>query len=151
MLRAALVAGGSGLQAADAAEDEKYGKGRRGEELPAELARRESRLAKIRAAKAESEGEARRQAEEQKAAAEAKLAERREQEARTGQKARGREPRVPDPEQAVPMARFQSPVSSANSFAGCTTAPSTSLSSTPARMRAAPRVARRPRRSPITM
>ena len=94
-------------EAADAAEDEKYGKGRRGEELPAELARRESRLAKIRAAKAELEGEARRQAEEQKAAAEAKLAERREQEARTGQKARGREPRVPDPEQAVPDAKAQ--------------------------------------------
>lgn len=89
-------------EAVDAAEDEKYGKGRRGDELPAELARRESRLAKIRAAKAELEAEARQQAEEQKAAAEAKIAARREQEARTGKKARGREPQVPDPDQAVP-------------------------------------------------
>ena len=89
-------------EAADAAEDEKYGKGKRGDELPAELARRESRLAKIRAAKAELEAEARQQAEEQKAAAEAKIAARREQEARTGKKARGRDPQVPDPNQAVP-------------------------------------------------
>jgi transposase len=35
----------------DAAEDEKFGKDRRGDELPAELARRESRLAKLREAK----------------------------------------------------------------------------------------------------
>src|SRR5271166_1557840 len=33
-------------EAEDAAEDEKYGKGRSGDDLPAELARRESRLAK---------------------------------------------------------------------------------------------------------
>lgn len=89
-------------EAADADEDAKYGKGRRGDELPDELARRESRLAKIRAAKAELEAEARQQAEEQKAAAEAKLAARREQEARTGKKARGREPQVPDPDKAAP-------------------------------------------------
>src|SRR5208337_2593869 len=36
----------------DAEEDGKYGKGKRGDELPEELARRESRLAKIREAKA---------------------------------------------------------------------------------------------------
>jgi len=42
--------------AVDAAEDAQYGQGRRGDELPAELARRESRLAKIReAAKAAQE------------------------------------------------------------------------------------------------
>jgi transposase len=35
----------------DAAEDAQYGKDRRGDELPAELARRESRLAKLRQAK----------------------------------------------------------------------------------------------------
>jgi len=40
---------------ADACEDEKYGKGKRGDELPEELSRRESRLAKIQAAKAELE------------------------------------------------------------------------------------------------
>jgi transposase len=42
----------------DAAEDERFGKDRRGDELPAELARRESRLAKLREAKAGLEAEA---------------------------------------------------------------------------------------------
>ena len=46
-------------EAADAAEDEAFGKGRRGDEVPAELARRESRLAKMRAAKEAIEAEAR--------------------------------------------------------------------------------------------
>ena len=36
----------------DAEEDAKFGKGKRGDELPKELARRESRLKKIREAKA---------------------------------------------------------------------------------------------------
>jgi len=94
-------------EAVDGAEDEKYGKGQGGDELPAELARRESRLAKIRAAKAELEAEARQKAEEKKAAAETKVAERREQETRTGQKAKGREPEIPDPEQAVPEGKAQ--------------------------------------------
>jgi transposase len=94
-------------QAQDAAEDEKYGKGKRGDELPAELARRESRLAKIRAAKADLEAEAKREAERQKAAAEAKIAERRQMEEKTGKKARGRDPQVPDPEQAVPDEKAQ--------------------------------------------
>jgi transposase len=49
----------------DAEEDALYGKGKRGDELPAELARRESRLEKIREAKAALEAQA-------KAAAEAK-------------------------------------------------------------------------------
>jgi transposase len=93
--------------AVDAAEDEKYGKGQGGDELPAELARRESRIVKIRAAKAELEAEARQKAEEKKAAAETKVGERREQEARTGQKAKGREPEIPDPEQAVPEGKAQ--------------------------------------------
>ncbi|HWS91906.1 MAG TPA: transposase, partial [Mycobacterium sp.] len=43
----------------DKAEDAKFGKNRRGDELPAELARRETRLAKIREAKAAVEDEAR--------------------------------------------------------------------------------------------
>src|ERR1019366_9127215 len=38
-------------EAADAAEDQQYGKDRRGDELPAELQRRESRLTRIREAK----------------------------------------------------------------------------------------------------
>ena len=37
-------------EAADAAEDAEYGRDRRGDELPAELHRRESRLARIREA-----------------------------------------------------------------------------------------------------
>jgi hypothetical protein len=53
------------------------------------------------------EAEARQKAEEKKAAAETKVAERREQETRTGQKAKGREPEIPDPEQAVPEGKAQ--------------------------------------------
>ena len=94
-------------EAVDAAEDEKYGKGQGGEELPAELARRESRLAKIGAAKAELEAEAKQKAEEKKAAAEAQIEQRREQAARTGKKMSGREPQVPDPEQAGPDPKAQ--------------------------------------------
>ena len=45
-------------EAADEAEDKQYGKGKRGDELPPELARRESRLRKIREAKAALEEEA---------------------------------------------------------------------------------------------
>jgi len=48
-------------EAEDAAEDEKFGKGTSGDDLPAELARRESRLAKLQAAKAELEAKARQQ------------------------------------------------------------------------------------------
>ena len=91
----------------DAAEDAQYGKGRRGDELPAELARRESRLKKIAQAKAELEQEAREKAEQERAAAEAKLAQRREEQERTGKKKRGRAPQVPDPEQAKPEAKAQ--------------------------------------------
>ena len=43
----------------DAEEDDRYGKGKRGDELPAELQRRETRLAKIQEAKAALEAEAR--------------------------------------------------------------------------------------------
>ncbi len=49
----------------DKAEDAKFGKNRRGDELPAELARRESRLAKIREAKAALEDQARQRARDQ--------------------------------------------------------------------------------------
>src|ERR1039458_2198324 len=51
----------------DAEEDGKYGKGKRGDELPKELARRESRLAKIREAKAALEQEAKEAAEKKQA------------------------------------------------------------------------------------
>lgn len=49
-------------EAADEQEDAHYGRERRGDELPAELARRDSRLQKIREAKAALEAEARAQA-----------------------------------------------------------------------------------------
>ena len=94
-------------EATDAAEDAAYGKGKRGDELPEELARRASRLQKIAQAKAELEQEARQKAEQERAAAEAKLAARREQEERTGKKKRGREPRVPDPDKATPDGKAQ--------------------------------------------
>ena len=68
----------------DAVEDAQYGKGKRGDELAEELARRDSRLKKIREAKAA-----------------------REQEAQTGRKAGGHDPRVPDPEQARPEPKAQ--------------------------------------------
>jgi len=84
----------------DEAEDAQYGKGKRGDELPEELQRRESRLKKIREAKAELEQEAKEEAEQLRAEAEAKIAKRREQEAQTGKKAGGHDPKVPDPEQA---------------------------------------------------
>ncbi|HEY6253364.1 MAG TPA: IS1182 family transposase [Candidatus Angelobacter sp.] len=50
-------------EAADAEEDERYGRDRRGDELPAELARRETRLQRIREAKRALEERAREQAE----------------------------------------------------------------------------------------
>jgi hypothetical protein len=92
-------------QRVDAAEDAQYGPGRRGDELPAELARRESRLRKIREAKAALEAEARAQAAE--AAAQAKLAARERQAETTGRKPRGRPPQVPDPAQAAPAPKAQ--------------------------------------------
>ena len=49
----------------DNAEDRKYGKGKRGDEWPEELKRRETRLEKIRKAMKELEEEARQQAEEE--------------------------------------------------------------------------------------
>ncbi len=91
----------------DAEEDGKYGKGRRGDELPPELARRESRLAKIREAKAALEREAREEAEKKKAEVEAQLQERERQEQARGRKFGGRSPQVPDPEQAKPKPEAQ--------------------------------------------
>jgi transposase len=94
-------------QQVDAAEDGQYGRGRRGDELPAELARRQSRLAKIREAKAALEAEAHAQAAEAAAAAQAKLAERERQAATTGRKPSGPLPTVPDPTHATPKPRAQ--------------------------------------------
>ena len=91
----------------DAAEDALYGKGRRGDELPDELSRRDSRLKKIQQAKAELEQEAAEKVEQQRAEAEAKRAARRDQEQQTGKKSRGRKPKAPAPEQAQPEAKAQ--------------------------------------------
>jgi transposase len=91
----------------DAEEDGKYGKGKRGDELPAELARRESRLAKIREAKAALEQEAKEKSEEEKASVEAQLRERQKQEQERGRQFGGRKPQVPDPEQARPDPKAQ--------------------------------------------
>ena len=90
-------------QQVDAAEEAQYGRGRRGDELPAELARRESRLTKIRAAKAALEQEAKAQAAHEAEAARAKLAAR---EHRVGS-AKGKPAQVPDPEQARPAPTAQ--------------------------------------------
>ena len=91
----------------DGREDQAYGEGKRGDELPEELARRESRLNKIRQAKAEREEEARERAEQAAVEAQAKIEERRLKEQQSGQKARGRKPEVVDPQQAVPEPKAQ--------------------------------------------
>ncbi len=82
----------------DTAEDAQYGPGRRGDELPAELARRETRLAKIRAAKAALEQEAREQAAQEAEAARAKNAAR---EQRVGS-AKGKPATIPNIDEARP-------------------------------------------------
>lgn len=72
----------------DEAEDAEYGRDKRGDELPAELAYREGRLKKIREAKEALEREAREEAEARKREADAKRAEK---------DTRGRRPNDPDP------------------------------------------------------
>ena len=72
----------------DEAEDREYGRDKRGDELPVELAHREGRLKKIREAKAELEREAREAAEAKKREADAKRAEK---------DPRGKMPNAPDP------------------------------------------------------
>ncbi len=91
----------------DAEEDAKYGKGKRGDELPEELRRRESRIAKIREAKAALEQEARERAEQAAVEARAKIAKRQQQEEQSGRKARGRPPEVKNPEEAKPLPKAQ--------------------------------------------
>jgi transposase len=78
-------------EAADEEEDRAYGRQRRGDELPAELARRQERLKKIQEAKAALEEEAREQAR-------ATEAERKRQ---------GKPPSGQDPEQAKPEPKAQ--------------------------------------------
>ena len=91
----------------DAAEDAQYGKNRRGDELPDELSRRESRLRKIREAKQALEAEAREKAEQARAEAEQKLAAREEEAKRTGKTKRSRKSEPPDPDKAKPADKAQ--------------------------------------------
>jgi transposase len=91
----------------DAAEEAQYGKNRRGDELPDDLSRRESRLQKIREAKQALEDEAREKAEHERAETEKKLAERDEEAKPTGKKKRGRKPELPDPDKARPADNSQ--------------------------------------------
>jgi transposase len=91
----------------DAEEDARYGKGKRGDELPKELARRESRLKKIREAKEALEAEAKEEAEHAAKEAERKLEERAHKEAETGKKSGGKPPKVVDPEEAKPDPKAQ--------------------------------------------
>ena len=78
--------------ARDAEEDARYGKERRGDELPEDLRHREERLRRLAECKSklEAEKEAARRAQEEKI-------ERREvEEAATGRKKRGRQPKTPE-------------------------------------------------------
>lgn len=94
-------------EAIDKAEDAQYGKGKRGDELPEELKRRDTRLKKIREAKAALEAEAKVKAEAEAEEARKRIAERERQEAETGKKIGGVPPRIPDPETAVPSPKAQ--------------------------------------------
>jgi Transposase DDE domain len=89
----------------DQAEDQRYGRGCRGDDLAPEFAEREGRLRKIREAKAELEWQARQQAEEKKAKIERRLRERPQRAARTGRGMPGKLPVMPDPGTAVPKPR----------------------------------------------
>ena len=91
----------------DAEEQARFGKTCRGDELPAELARRESRLHKIREAKAALETEAKVKAAAEAAEANAKLEERARKEAESGKRSGGKPPVVPDPDQAKPDPKAQ--------------------------------------------
>jgi transposase len=82
----------SEASARDSEEDAKYGKDRRGDELPEDLRHREGRLQRLRECKAKLEAEkeaARREQEE-------KIEQRRAEEEATGRKQRGRAPKTPE-------------------------------------------------------
>ena len=78
--------------AVDAEEDAKYGKEKRGDELPEGLQRHEDRLRRL----AECRERLEREAAERKAEQAGKIAEREREEAETGQKKRGPKPKDPD-------------------------------------------------------
>jgi transposase len=76
----------------DAEEDRLYGSDKRGDELPAELADRTNRRARLAACKKRLEEQAAAEAAKQQS----KIEERQAQETETGKKKRGRKPRRPD-------------------------------------------------------
>jgi hypothetical protein len=78
--------------AIDKEEDQKYGRDRRGDELPEEMRHQESRIARLREAKERLEKEA--QAAREKQAE--KIAVREQQEEKTGKLMRGRKPHSPE-------------------------------------------------------
>ena len=94
-------------EAADREDDERYGADRSGDELPEELQRRESRLKKIREAKAALEAEAKEQAMQEAEAKKAQIVERTREEERRGRRFAGKPPKIVDPEQAKPAPRAQ--------------------------------------------
>ncbi len=92
----------------DQDEDARYGKGKRGNEIPKELARREQRLKKIREAKTVLEQEAKEKATVKAEIQRAKIEERKRKEEEAGRPLRGRQPNPPkDPEEAVPDPKSQ--------------------------------------------
>jgi transposase len=91
----------------DAREDQQYGRGKGAEQLSGDLARAETRVAKIREAKTALEQEAKAAATQKKAEVEAALIERAQREAETGKATPGRKPTIPDPETAKPEAKAQ--------------------------------------------
>ena len=94
-------------EATDKAEDAEHGVDRRGDELPEELQRAEGRLAKIQAAKAALEAQAREQAMKDAEDAKAHIAEREQKEKENGRRFARKRPQVPDPEQAKPAPKAQ--------------------------------------------
>jgi methylmalonyl-CoA mutase cobalamin-binding subunit len=91
----------------DDEEDKKYGPGRRGDELPEELARRESRLEKIRQAKAALEQEAKEEAERRRQ--EREELEKRAQE--EGRSVPGKPPEISEKPEAKAQRNFTDPES----------------------------------------
>jgi hypothetical protein len=79
-------------KAVDEEEDRRYGKGKRGDELPEGLRRREDRLKRLQECREQLETEAREKAEERRK----KIAEREAEEERQGRKLPGRKPGEPE-------------------------------------------------------
>lgn len=94
-------------KAVDDEEDRKYGKGKTEEDLPDRLGFKQERLRRIREAKAELEAEAKAMAQAKTSEVEKRLAGRAEEEKRTGRKAKGKAPVIPDVAAAVPEEKAQ--------------------------------------------